>query len=207
MRAVVWLLAICFALPTALPAQSSPPTADVPVLSPGDAIRITVWRKPELGGEFKVAADGAIADPFYMDLRVAAVPFPLAAEQVRSHIAKYEVEPRVYVEPLFRISVGGEVRQPNLYMLRPETTIEQAVMEAGGPTERGRRDRVRLRRGEQELNIDLTDSRDDRARMPIRSGDQILIGRQPSVVRDYVAPFSSILSAVVSLAYAATRYF
>jgi protein involved in polysaccharide export with SLBB domain len=34
-------------------------------LSPGDAVRITVWRKEELCGEFAVAAERTIASPVW----------------------------------------------------------------------------------------------------------------------------------------------
>jgi protein involved in polysaccharide export with SLBB domain len=103
--------------------------------------------------------------------------------------------------------VGGEVRQPNLYMLRPETTITQAVMQAGGPAANGRIDRVRLLRGSETFVIDLTRPYEGLAQAPISSGDQLFVGRRVSFVREYVAPFSSILSAAVSVAWLVNRYF
>ena len=55
--------------------------------------------------------------------------------------------------------------------------------------------------------VNLADPNDALAQSPVHSGDQLLIPRQVSFVRDYVAPFSSIVSAVVSVAYVAGRYF
>lgn len=177
------------------------------VLNPGDAVRITVWQNDGMSGEFVVAADGTIADPFYMDVSVAGVPFPTAADRVRAHLREYAVNPRVLVEPLFRVAVGGEVRQPSLYSLRPETSVAQAVMLAGGPTERGRLGSVRLLRDQQEIRIDLTAPQAASASIAIRSGDVIIVPRRTAIIRDVIAPISSVTSAVVSIAYLLTRYF
>jgi protein involved in polysaccharide export with SLBB domain len=177
------------------------------VLNPGDAVKITVWQKPELSGEFTVSADGRVADPFYMDVMVAGIPFATAAERVRTHLAQYEVNPRVLVEPLFRVAVTGEVRQPNVYGLRPETTVAQAVMLAGGPAERGHSNKVTLHRNQQTIRIDLSAPQSDRALMQVRSGDIIIVPRRTAVIRDVVGPISSVTTAVVSIAYLLTRYF
>jgi protein involved in polysaccharide export with SLBB domain len=168
----------------------------VAVLRPGDVVKISVWRKPELSGEFTVASNGAIADPFYSEVTVVGVPLATVTDRVRQYVSRIEASPRVWVEPRFRVSLGGEVRTPNLYSLSPETTIAQAVALAGGPTERGRLDRVvLLRNGRTEL-LDLTDPGDQRAAISVRSGDQLLVGRRSSIFRDYIAPGASLVGAV-----------
>jgi protein involved in polysaccharide export with SLBB domain len=176
------------------------------MLRPGDAVQINVWRKPELSGEFFVAADGSIGDPFYAAVNVTSVPFALAVQRVRDHVAEIEASPMVWVEPLFRVMVGGEVRQPNLYPLRQETTIAEAVAIAGGPTERGRADRVTLIREGRASQLDLTDPSNTLAYARIRSGDQIMIGRRANILRDYVAPASSLIGAVASVVNVMIRW-
>lgn len=183
------------AIPAALPASAAATT-----LSPGDELRITVWRKPELSGDFTISADSTIGSPFYMDLKVTGMPLSSVADRVRTHIARYEAEPRVLVEPLFRVSIAGEVRQPNLYSVRPETTIAQAIMKSGGPTIFARLDRVVLWRGGQQLTVDLTRPDAGLAGSPIRSGDQLLVPRRTSILRDYVAPMSSVIGASAAIA-------
>jgi polysaccharide export outer membrane protein len=198
---ILYLLALALTVPGYLSAQA-PATEGAPapiILRAGDAVRITVWRKPELSGEFPISADGSIASPFYMDLRVAGTPLPTVTEQVRSFLALYETEPRVLVEPLLRVSVAGEVHDPSLYTLRPETTVAQAVMQAGGPTERGYTSRVILWRGGQELRVDLTRPELGIAGQPIRSGDQIVMPRRVSVLRDYIAPIGSVIGAAAAV--------
>lgn len=201
MRKLVYCgLALLMLLPGQLVAQGAAGAApSTPVLQPGDMVRITVWRHPELSGDFPIAADGTIASPFYMDLRVAGQPLPVVSEQVRSFVAIVEVEPRVLVEPLLRVGVSGEVHEPNLYSLRPETTVAQAVMQAGGPTERGYVSRVILWRGGQEHRLDLTRPEAGLAGQPIQSGDQIVMPRRVSVLRDYIAPVGSVIGAAAAV--------
>lgn len=206
MRAYILLIAaltaaICAPLPVA--AQSvAPPVieaSDAEVLRPGDAVRISVWRKPEISGEYLITSDGVIANPFYMEVAVAGLPPAAVAERIRAHVAQFEIAPRVFVEPLYRIGISGEVRQPNVYSLAPETTVEQAVLIAGGMTERARADRVLLLRGEQRIELDLTRHAEGLSRTTVRSADQIVVPRRVSILREYIAPASSIIAASLSI--------
>lgn len=165
------------------------------VLRPGDAVRISVWRKPELSGEFVVASDGSVADPFYSAVRVADVPFSTADARIKEYVATIEASPRVLVEPLFRVTVGGEVRQPSMYTLRRETSVAQAVAQAGGVTPNGKMENVRLTRGGEIYRVDLSDPASPLAHSPVQSGDEIMVSRQYNLFREYIAPSASILAA------------
>ena len=182
------------------------PRADEAVLAPGDLVRITVWRKPELSGEFTVLADGSLAHPLYRGLRLSGVPIPAVEEQVRTFLTRLEKNPQFVIEPLIRVAVSGEVIRPNVYSLRPETSIAMAVALAGGATERGRRDRVRLMRENTELVIDLTKPDEGAARMTIRSGDQILIERRRALFREYIAPGITVAGAAAAILNVVLRY-
>src|SRR5207248_872586 len=128
------------------------------VLAPGDLIRIEVWRNKELSGDFPIAADGSITHPLYRELKVAGVPLPTVEQQVRTFLARYETNPSFVLIPLMRVIVAGEVRQPNIYTVPPGTTVAQVIAMAGGPSDRGRLDRVRLQRGNGSTLLDLTRS-------------------------------------------------
>ena len=172
------------------------------LLRPGDLVRVTVWRKPEYSGEFAVSAEGTLVHPFYQGVRVTGMPIRSVKDSLTSYLARFEQNPLLTVEPLFRVTVGGEVRVPNVYPLTRSTTVAQAIALAGGPTERGRLQKVRLYRAGQRMALNLTDPRSDQANLPIASGDYIVVGRGGSIFRDVILPMASLTAAVVSVVVA-----
>jgi protein involved in polysaccharide export with SLBB domain len=191
--------------PPTLSAQerSAPPASQVvddPVLRPGDILRVTVWRKPELSGEFSVASDGGIRHPLYQAVKVSDVALSEATRRLHEFLKTYEQNPQVLLEPLFRVTVGGEVRMPNLLTLPRETTLAQSIALAGGPTDFGTLERVRLVRGDQELVVNLTDARGQWARTTVASGDQIFVQRRRDFLRTVLLPALSVLGSLAAVA-------
>jgi polysaccharide export outer membrane protein len=208
MKKLATIMVVAFGYAGAALGQTAPPAASNVaniVLSPGDAVRITVMRHPELSGEIVVAGDGTLMHPVYRELKIAGLIMPDAERMLHQMLARFEARPEFVLDPLFQVAVGGEVRQPNLYPLRPSTTIAQAVAIAGGATDRGRLDRVRLfRRGTQHM-IDLSRPAAGMGLDRIQSGDQILVERRSSVFRDYIAPVGSIIGALAAVLNILTR--
>lgn len=117
---------------------------------------------------------------------------------LRDVIGRIERTPFV-LEPLLRVSVEGEVRQPSVYSLRPETSIAQAISLAGGPTERGRSERVRVIRAGSEVAIDLRRAESGATALTVRSGDRIIVDRRRAVFRDILSPAITILGATAAI--------
>jgi len=175
-----------------------------PILRIGDALRINVWRQPELSGEFVIATDSTLMHPVYQRVKVAGVPASVVKERLRSLLITYDQDVQLVIEPLFPVTVAGEVRQPNLYRLREGTTFAQAVALAGGPTELGRLDKVRVIRRDSAMVINLGRGYSRYESLPIASGDQIFVARRSSfnVLRDVLYPLASLTAAVAAvLAY------
>ena len=93
------------------------------VLTPGDSVRIVVWRKPELSGDFVIAPDGSITHPLYRSVKIAGLPFARAESNLRTFLAQYEDNPQFVMEPLIRVAVSGEVTRPSVFATRPEATF------------------------------------------------------------------------------------
>lgn len=169
-------------------------------LAPGDLLRITVWRRPELSGDFVVAPDSSITHPLYREVKVAGVSLRVVEERVRTFLGKYETNAPFVISPLLRVFVGGEVRAPSVYTVAPGTTIAQAVALAGGPTERGNLESVSLVRQEQRQVLDLTRPDSHSTLIEARSGDQLLVARRRNFFLDVLAPSSSVFAAAASVA-------
>lgn len=200
----MWIMSsIALCVPLAVGGGQTPPNEGmapaVASLRPGDALRITVFRNTELSGEFVVALDGSLRHPLYRGVQVAGIPLPSVETQLRAFIRRFvTADSLLVIEPLFRVAVGGDVVRPNVYTLPPETSIAQAVALAGGPTERGRRDRVLLVRDGSQTAVDLRGARAE-GRTLVRSGDEILVERQRSAFRDVIAPAATLLGATAAI--------
>ena len=191
-------------------AQSPAPSAEQVSLAPGDSVRVVVWRKPEMSGDFIVAPDGTITHPLYRAVRVGGVPFSTAESNVRAFLARFEQDPQFVLEPLVRVAVSGEVGRPQVFAVRPETSIADAVAQAGGPNQFANRNRVRvLRRDpggrERELSVSLMDATGTAANIRVRSGDQIVVDRKKSVFRDIFLPALSVIGTAASVYLVAVR--
>lgn len=181
----------------------APPPRDA-ILRVGDALRINVWRQPDLSGEFVVAPDSTLVHPVYQAVKVAGAPLPVVEARLRSLLLAYDQDVKLVVEPLFPVTVAGEVRQPNLYRLPQGTTFAQAVALAGGPTELGRLDKVRVIRRDSAMVINLGSGYSRYEGLSIASGDQLFVARRSSfnVLRDLLYPLASFTAAVAAvLAY------
>jgi protein involved in polysaccharide export with SLBB domain len=171
----------------------------VPGLNPGDQIRIVVWRNAELSGDFTIAANGTINHPLYREVQVTGISLSSVEDRLRTFLARYTTNPQFVLLPLVKVIVGGEVRTPNVLSVSPETTVAQALILAGGPSERGRLDNVRLMRDGQTITLDLGRADSQAASLQVRSGDQIIVQRSTNVFRDYVGPTASMIGAVVAI--------
>jgi polysaccharide export outer membrane protein len=169
-------------------------------LQAGDVVRIMVWGQPQLTGDFRVAPDGTLGHPLYQAVTVAGVPVDTARARITAYLKEGQgIDHGVFVEPLFLVTVGGEVRSPNLYPLPAGTTMAQAVALAGGATERGRLSKVVLLRQGKRLTVNLTSSAALGPDTPVLSGDQIIVSQKGNIFRDVIGPLSSLTAAAAAI--------
>ncbi len=174
------------------------------MLAPGDSVRIVVWRKPEMSGDFIVAPDGSITHPLYRSVRVGGVPFSTAEANVRTFLSRFEQDPQFVVEPLVRVAVSGEVGRPQVFAVRPETTIGEAVAQAGGPNQFAKRDQVRVLRkdaagAQREIVVSLLEPMSASAMLRVHSGDQIVVDRRKSFFREVFLPALGVIGSAASI--------
>lgn len=205
MRILAPLLALAMlVLSRPAAAQDADASGAQSVLTPGDSVRIVVWRKPEFSGDYVVAPDGSITHPLFRAVRVAGVPYATAEANLRRFLARFEENPEFVMEPLVRVAVSGEVGRPALFAMRPETTVGEAVARAGGVREDGAPDRISLLRldpsgRQQKLVINLDDPDGGTGLIPVRSGDQIIVPQRRSFVKDILLPGLGVIGSIASL--------
>jgi polysaccharide export outer membrane protein len=196
LRRAAAALALALLAGTPLAAQADPQAG---VLGPGDLLRITVHQRTDLSGEIEVGDDGALLHPLYRDVQVAGLTRAELDARLSAFLRRYQETPAFVAEPLVRVTVAGEVRQPGTVTVRPGTTLFQALAQAGGAGERGRISRVQLMRGQGSTTYDLSRPDAPGAREPVRTGDVVVVPRRPANLREYVAPVASVMAVVVSV--------
>lgn len=198
--AVLCALALMGGAPAAAAQGPPPPAAQDFLLRPGDAVRLSVWRAPELDGEFSVLPNGTIAHPYLRDIVVAGLPIAQVQAALEERARTQNEGAQVMLQPLLRVVVGGEVSAPNLYRHPAGTTVAEALVLAGGASPEGDARRVTLVRDGQSSVVDVTNPNGPATSLMLASGDQLLVARRGRTFGERVTPIMSTLGAASGIA-------
>ena len=131
-------------LPYAPPSFNAPPDSLFEQnpdyrLGPTDLVSITVFRAPELTGEYRVDASGNIVMPLIGQTQVLGMTTTEASAALRENLSRrYYVDPNVTVAlregTSQRVTVDGSVGAPGVYPIPGRTSLMQAVAMARGLT-------------------------------------------------------------------------
>jgi len=124
--------------------------AEVPkhvILASGDVLKLTFSSAPELNQSQKIRVDGKLSLPLVGEVDAAG---KTVGELQSALVEIYKPQlktPEVTVSletSLTTVTVSGAVNKPGKVAFERSTTVLQAIMEAGGPSEYGTLRRVRL---------------------------------------------------------------
>jgi len=124
--------------------------ADVPqhvILASGDVVKLTFSSAPELNQSQKVRADGKLSLPLVGEVDAAGKTVAqLQGELMQLYKSQLKTpEMTVSLETsLTTVVVSGAVGKPGKIAFERPTTVFQAIMQAGGPSEFGTLKHVRL---------------------------------------------------------------
>ena len=132
--------------------QSLSGQAEVPrhvILASGDVVKLTFSAAPELNQAQKIRTDGKLSLPLVGEVDAAGKTVgQLQAELIELYKSQLKT-PEVTVSleaSITSVTVSGAVNKPGKLAFERPTTVLQAIMEAGGPSEFGTLKRVRLMR-------------------------------------------------------------
>lgn len=100
----------------------------------GDQVALFVEGNEQLSDTFTVRANRILFIPSIGDVPVGGLLRSEMEERVTEHLTRYIVNPVVRVQPLIRVSVGGEVGKPGFYTVPSESLVSDVLMSAGGPS-------------------------------------------------------------------------
>ncbi len=130
----------------------SPPSLPVPpdyIIGPGDEIQILLWGRINEQYNLKVSRDGTILVPQIGELVVAGMHYDEMKKFLLKQLKRITgTNAAVTLGKLHSIQVFvlGEVEKPGVYNLSPMSTILDALLAAGGPSEIGSLRSITLKR-------------------------------------------------------------
>jgi protein involved in polysaccharide export with SLBB domain len=184
--------------PVQVPTPSITASDTALALRPGDAVRLRVWREPDLSGDFPVNESGIVVLPKLGPRRVVTEHPDSLKQWILASYSEFLRNPSIEVLLVRRIQVLGAVRNPGLYPVEPMMTVADAIALAGGTTSQGRSNKVELRRHGEKVPGKLT-GRLLIGDSSIRSGDQIYVperswvSRNPGIVMGILGFVTSII--------------
>ncbi len=111
-------------------------------IGPGDKLKISVWRNPELSAEVPVSPDGKITSPLIEDLQAAGRSPEALAREIEKQLTKFIREPTVTVVVTefvgnsdHQIRVVGQAAKPAAIPYRQGMTLLDVMIKVGGITE------------------------------------------------------------------------
>jgi polysaccharide export outer membrane protein len=180
------------ALPTA--SASTPTTASTAAavgpdyrLTPGDKIRIDVYKDAQLSQALQVRPDGKITMPLIGDIQATGRTSNELRDAISKALAdgKYLLDAPVTVIVMETVPqliyVTGEVNRPGSYvMVNGQMSIMQALAVAGGLTEFANKKDIRVLRkgatGMQTLKFNYKDALDSiREPLALQAGDTVIV--------------------------------
>lgn len=227
------LIGLLVANPANISAQDVPPAPPqvpelrVPGVQPGDRVTLTLYNQggqklTDIGGERTVDGRGLLYLPFLEEVSVLGLTQDEVRKKLDAGYESYYSGSVVEVEVKYKINITGAVRNAGTYYLSPNSTLTDALSEAGGSSSEvdvglqgGAADASRValtRRGYDApiiINFRPIEASDEIVNGLIQSGDWIHVPTaRRSRLRDdlnFVGSIISVLLGVATLILLASR--
>ena len=178
-------------------------TATASNLQPGDAIVLEVWRDPDLSREYRIDERGIVIFPLIGEMEVTGYSPDSLRTILVNRYSEYLREPTITVTMLRRISILGEVKVPGLYPIDQTMTVLDAIALAGGLTKDANRDKIFLVQDGKAYQQAVSETVLVGS-LPIRSGDQIVVGQKNWISRN-IGIVAAIITATAVIVAASIR--
>ena len=171
--------------PAASTATATASTAADYRLTPGDKLRIEVYKDAQLSQSLQVRPDGKITLPLVGDVAAAGHTSVELRDAISASLKEYIANPVVTVivteaSPQV-VYVTGEVNKPGALTLTGQMSILQALAMAGGFTDFADKKNILIKRksakGMETLKFNYKDALDDDKKEPLqlRAGDTVVV--------------------------------
>lgn len=173
-------------------------------VQPGDRIALKVFREEDYSdSSIVVNARGEATFPKIGVVPVSRFTIGELRDSLRARYLVYLRNPEIDAIVLRPVAVSGEVRVPNVLYLPPTATLRDAIARSGGLTADGDPKRLTVVRDGRSTKVpDWRRAEGDA--WELRSGDQVVVGTKPWIVRNALG-LASTAAIVVSVTTAIVR--
>lgn len=150
-------------------------------LLPNDAVEIKIWRQTDLSGWYYIDADSSLTIPLFGKFSVKNVTTDSLYKFLVSKFAEYYGDVLLDISFFYRISVFGEIKSPGYYYVKSEDNLAILLALAGGPTDRGSLNSIRILNLGSERKINFTSilkSGKDIEQLRLMPGDIVIVPKR-----------------------------
>jgi polysaccharide export outer membrane protein len=172
-------------------------------LAPGDAVRVSNWREPQMTGDYQIDESGHAVFPLIGRIEVSGRDPGTVRAEILAEYAKELRNPDLEITPLRRVAILGGVQSPGLYLIDPTMRLADAVALAEGASQTGDiKETLVMRDG-----YDITESvtLDAPLLSQLESGDQIFVPEKSWLERNGIVLLASTISAIAIIVGATLR--
>jgi len=184
---IIFGLSLSSIAPPMLFAQTKSTVRGATDFSPGDGVRVKVWRDVSVSTQGDVNSLG-LNDDFIIDNR-GNVSLPIIGEMravghTRRSLARAIEDSlsiravRIMCSPLIRVTLLGAVNKPGSYLIEPKESLWGLINEAGGPANNADVKKIYVERTGQVVVKNLLQAFEEAhslEQLGVRSGDQIYL--------------------------------
>lgn len=171
------------ATPATTKPSGAPVDAKAYIIGPEDVLSIRVWREPENScPACIVRPDGKISIPLLGEVQAAGVTPERLSESIAEGLQKVMVHPEVTVQ-VERVNskkyyIQGEINRPGAYPLVIDTTVLEALVNAGGFRDFANTKKIVVLRNGERLKFnyhEVTKGKHMEQNILLKPGDQIIV--------------------------------
>lgn len=158
------------------------PRAALPVLRPGDVLRLRVWPDQALSGDYPIDVTGSAFFPLLGEIHAADRTITEVRADMETRYRALVQNSTITLNVAFKVGVLGAVARPGLYIVDPTNTVLDVISLAGGFAPHADDAAIRLVRGDQTILLTgggaLTGD-SPALSLVVQSGDRIVVPERP----------------------------
>jgi polysaccharide export outer membrane protein len=153
-------------------------------VGPEDVLEIQVWREPQLSGQVVVRPDGNITVTLVGEVQVGGKTLQEITKMLTEKYGDVMNDPVVTVSPRAirssKYSIAGAVNRIGVYPLVVETTVLDAIIQAGGLQEYANAKKIRIQRKGKSIFFnynDVSKGKNLEQNIKLQNGDYIFVAQ------------------------------